>query len=109
MKRMKYDWRARLGTPILSDLMSGSIETNDIGSYDHSRTSSLWAEHSRNPSYIRVESVKRSSNMKEKGLTTVVIDKDESVKDDVEVDESYSSSESESDSYSECESEDEPG
>ena len=54
---------------------------------------------------VRVKASKRSSNVKSKELTPVVIDEDDSGEDDVEVDESDSSGESGSDSYSECESE----
>ena len=105
MKRIKSDWRSSLATPTLSGLMCGLLESSDIDTYDPSKACSLWAEYSRQPSYVRVKSSKRSSNVKSKELTPVVIDEDDSGEDDVEVDESDSSGESGSDSYSECESE----
>ena len=58
MKRVKSDWRARLNTSTLSDLMLVLLEGPSIDDFEPLRACQLWADHcDRRP-------IKRSANRK---------------------------------------------
>ena len=58
MKRVKSDWRARLNTSTLSDLLLVLLEGPSIDDFEPLRTCQLWADHcDRRP-------IKRSANRK---------------------------------------------
>ena len=54
MKRVKSDWRCRLNTTTLSDLMFVMLEGSSIDMFNPSRACELWAEAAqRRPDYER--------------------------------------------------------
>ena len=103
MKRIKTDWRCRLATSTLADLMCILLVSSPIDVYDPSKACNLWADDMiRKPTYVRVKSAKKSARVDEGKMSKpIVIDEGESSKQDVEAEsESASSDESESGSYS---------